>query len=81
MKKNKIALVPQQTANGNEKLICVPSTSTIYRMIHRKQIKQITMKHLRRKDHFKRPAEKRGKFNDGGRTIKNALKKYTNVKN
>ena len=39
------------------------------------------MKHLRRKDHFKRPAEKIGKFNDGGRTIKNVLKKYINVKN
>lgn len=61
---------PEQIANRNEKVICVPSTSTIYRMIHRKQIKQITMKHLRRKGHFKRPAEKRGKFNDGGRTIK-----------
>ena len=71
---------PEQIANGNEKVICVPSTYTNYRIIHRKQIKQIAMKHLKRKDHFKRPAEKRGKFNDGGRTIKNVLKKYTNVK-
>ena len=78
--KIKLHWSPEQIANGNEKVICVPSTSAIYRMIHRKQIKQITMKHLKRKDHFKRPAEKRGKFNDGGRTIKNVLKKYTNVK-
>ena len=28
------------------------------------------MEKLRRKGHFKRPAEARGKFNDGGRTIK-----------
>ena len=28
------------------------------------------MKNLRRKGTFKRPSEKRGKFNDGGRTIK-----------
>lgn len=79
--KIKLYWSPEQIANRNEKVICVPSTSTIYRMIHRKQIKQITMKHLRRKEHFKRPAGKRGKFNDVERTIKNALKKYTNVKN
>lgn len=28
------------------------------------------MKDLRRKGHFLRPAETRGKFNDGGRSIK-----------
>lgn len=39
-------------------------------MIHRKQFGTITMEKLRRKGHFKRPAETRGKFNDGGRTIK-----------
>lgn len=33
------------------------------------------MKNLRRKGKFKRPAETRGKFNDGGRTLKNVLKK------
>ena len=48
----------------------VPSTATIYRMIHRKQLGVITMERLRRKGCFKRPAETRGKFNDGGRTIK-----------
>ena len=42
-------------------------------MIHRKQMK-ITMEHLRRKGHFKRPAETRGKFNDGGRSIKKTPK-------
>lgn len=39
-------------------------------MIHRKQLRTITMEKLRRKGQFKRPAETRGKFNDGGRTIK-----------
>ena len=43
-------------------------------MIHRKQIKKITIKHLRRKGHFKRPAETRGKFNDGRKIIKKRLK-------
>ena len=48
-----------------------PSTSTIYRMIHDKRIKDINMEKLRRKGHFKRPAETRGKFNvDSSRTIK-----------
>lgn len=48
-----------------------PSTSTIYRMIHDKRIKDITMEKLRRKGHFKRPKETRGKFNvDSSRTIK-----------
>lgn len=61
---------PEQIANRNVEGISIPSTSTIYRMIHRKQIKKIAMEHLRRKGHFKRPAETRGKFNDGGRTIK-----------
>lgn len=48
----------------------IPSTSTIYRMIKQKRLGSITMKRLRRKGKFKRPAETRGKFNDGGRTIK-----------
>ena len=48
----------------------IPSVSTIYRMIHEKRLGTITMKKLRRKGHFKRPAETRGKFNDGGRTIR-----------
>lgn len=48
----------------------IPSTSTIYRLIINNKLPKITMNHLRRKGQFKRPAEKRGKFNDGGRTIK-----------
>ena len=49
----------------------MPSTSTIYRMIHDKRINNITMEKLRRKGHFKRPAETRGKFNvDSSRSIK-----------
>ena len=48
----------------------IPSTSSIYRYIHRKMLSKVTMRELRRKGNFKRPCEKRGKFNDGGRTIK-----------
>lgn len=39
-------------------------------MIHQKRLGTITIDRLRRKGTFKRPAETRGKFNDGGRTIK-----------
>lgn len=48
----------------------MPSVSTIYRMIHGNRLGIITMEKLRRKGTFKRPTESRGKFNDGGRTIK-----------
>ena len=48
----------------------IPSTSTIYRMIHKHEFGKINMTKLRRKGKFKRPAETRGKFNDGGRTIR-----------
>ena len=51
----------------------IPSVSTIYRMIHRKQLGTINMVNIRRKGTFKRPAETRGRFNDGGRTIKSDL--------
>lgn len=61
---------PEQIYNRFTTETWVPSTSTIYRMIHRKQFGTITMEKLRRKGQFKRPAETRGKFNDGGRTIK-----------
>lgn len=62
---------PEQIANRHcDGLKNIPSTSTIYRMIHRHQIPSITMRHLRGKGKFKRPSETRGKFNDGGRTIK-----------
>lgn len=61
---------PEQIYNRITEGCWTPSTSTIYRMIQRKQIGSITMRHLRRKGAFKRPAEKRGKFNDGGRTIR-----------
>lgn len=53
--------------NGDMKL---PSVSTIYRMIRKGRLGEITMEKLRRKGCFKRPCEARGKFNDGGRTIK-----------
>jgi IS30 family transposase len=43
----------------------LPSTSTIYRMIHRNHLKRVKMEHLRRKGKFNRPAETRGKFNAG----------------
>lgn len=62
---------PEQIANRiPEPDITIPSTSTIYRMIHSKMLPKITIKNLRRKGKFKRPAEKRGKFNDKGRSIK-----------
>ena len=60
------------------KSIALPSISTIYRMIHRQQLGSITIERLRRKGKFKRPAEKRGKFNDGGRTIKKRPKSVYN---
>lgn len=70
--KNKIESYwsPEQIYNRITDETWVPSTSTIYRMIHRKQFGTITMEKLRRKGQFKQPAETRGKFNDGGRTIK-----------
>ena len=60
---------PEQISNYPSN-IKVPSTATIYRIIHSKKIKNISMSNLRRKGKFQRPAETRGKFNDGGRTIK-----------
>ena len=62
---------PEQISNRSTKVIYqTPSTSTIYRLIHAKKLPKISMENLRRKGNFKRPAEKRGKFNDKGRTIK-----------
>lgn len=61
---------PEQIANRKTNdLSNVPSTSTIYRYIHAHLIGSISMANLRRKGHFKRPAETRGRFNDGGRRI------------
>ena len=61
---------PEQIANRATELdILVPSTSTIYRLIHSKFLPKVSMNNLRRKGKFKRPAERRGKFNDKGRTI------------
>lgn len=62
---------PEQIANRENKDIHnIPSTSSIYRYIHKGLLNKVTMRNLRRKGNFKRPAETRGKFNDGGRTIK-----------
>ena len=47
----------------------MPSIATIYRIIHSNKIKNVSMNNLRRKVKFKRPAETRGKFNDGGRSM------------
>lgn len=61
---------PEQISNREAPCdLKVPSTGTIYRLIHKNEIKKVSMKQLRRKGNFKRPSEKRGKFNDGGRTI------------
>ncbi len=61
---------PEQIRGRGNKELDIPSVSTIYRMIHERRLGIITMEKLRRKGCFKRPAESRGKFNDGGRTIK-----------
>ena len=53
-----------------------PSTSTIYRLIKKGILPKVSMKSLRRKGNFKRPSEKRGKFNDRGRSIKKEIKVY-----
>lgn len=70
---------PEQISNRSTNVIKqVPSTSTIYRLIHAKKLPKTSMEKLRRKGKFKRPAEKRGKFNDKGRTIKKRPKEiYT----
>lgn len=56
-----------------------PCFSTIYRWIHKGYILKGNMKALRRKGKFKRPAEKRGKFNIG-KTIKQRPKSVYNRK-
>lgn len=61
---------PEQIAGRGHDTLDIPSVSTIYRMIHERRLGHITIEKLRRKGRFKRPAETRGKFNDGGRTIK-----------
>lgn len=62
---------PEQISNyRNKNRLTVPSCSTIYRYIHKGILIKGNMKKLRRKGKFKRPAETRGKFNDGGRSIK-----------
>lgn len=61
---------PEQIRGRGCETLDIPSVSTIYRMIHEGRLGEITMEKLRRKGCFKRPAESRGKFNDGGRTIK-----------
>lgn len=61
---------PEQIVNYNDnKQDDFPSICTIYRWIHLGLLNKITMKKLRRKGNFKRPAETRGKFNIG-KTIK-----------
>ena len=62
---------PDQIINRNDenKPDNFPSISTIYRWIHLGYIPKTSIKHLRRKGKFKRPAETRGRFNLG-KTIK-----------
>ena len=71
--KNKIELhwSPDQIINRNDenKPDNFPSISTIYRWIHLGYIPKTSIKQLRRKGKFKRPAETRGRFNLG-KTIK-----------
>lgn len=61
---------PEQISNRKTASLKIPSTSTIYRMLHQKRLGRVSMKDLRRKGRFKNPAETRGKFNDKGRMIK-----------
>lgn len=62
---------PDQIAHRTKDAPCMlPSCSTIYRWIHQRILPRVTMKQLRRKGRFKRPAETRGRFNDQGRNIK-----------
>lgn len=61
---------PEQIRGRGSETLDIPSVSTIYRMIHERRLGVITMEKLRRKGRFRRPAESRGKFNDGGREIK-----------
>ena len=70
---------PEQISHRKNEFngIKIPSTVTIYRMIHDKRVPTIKMEHLRRKGHFKRPAESRGKFNvDSKHLIKKDLEIY-----
>ena len=71
--KNKIELhwSPDQIINRNDenKPDNFPSISTIYRWIHLGYIPKTSIKQLRRKGKFNRPAETRGRFNLG-KTIK-----------
>lgn len=61
---------PEQIAKRKtEEVQRVPSTSSIYRYIHKELLNEVTMKNLRRKGKFRHPSEKREKFNDGGRRI------------
>jgi IS30 family transposase len=67
---DKIALTwsPEQISKRKRKISKssdFPCFATIYRWIHNKYIDKVDMKKLRRKGEYKRPAEKRGKFNIG----------------
>lgn len=62
---------PDQIAHRpSAEISTIPSMSTIYRWIRKKILPKVSMRSLRRKGNFKRPAEARGRFNDRGRTIK-----------
>lgn len=63
--KLKLTWSPEQISNRKNEDLDIPSTSTIYRWIHKKQLIKGDMKKLRRKGKFKRPQEKRGRFNIG----------------
>ena len=72
---------PEQISNRNTNAINhIPSTSTIYRLIQAKKLPKTSMKNLRRKGKFKRPAEKRGKLTIKAELLRKDLKKYTKGK-
>lgn len=70
---------PEQIMNrATDKIDKVPSTSTIYRMIHAGKIgkvEKIRMCHLRRKGKYKKPKSMQGRFDDNGQTIRKRPKK------
>ena len=72
---------PEQLSNRSTNVIKqVPSTSTIYRLIHAKKLPKTSMEKLRRKGKFKRPAEKEENSTIKGELLRKGLKKYTQGK-
>lgn len=73
---------PEQISNRSTDVIHqIPSTSTIYRLIHAKKLPKTSMENLRRKGKFKRSSEKEENSMIKEELLKKDLKKYTKEKN